>query len=431
MATSRNRQEFGREMRRLRLAYPMSLTQLARRVHFSKSHLSKVERALQQPSAELARLCDAQLRAEGALVRLAAEEPPAAEGGTGDEDEVWVMSLRGDGTGGFRPVRRRDVVTSGAAALLPLRPSPAGLVEGTGAGHLLDAQRAVFRQFRALGQTAGPAALLPSLVAQTYALEQQAGHASGSLRAGLLVLASRYAEYTGWMAQESGEERAALWWTDRAVRLAVEGGDNDLTAYALVRTSLVSLYAGRVQEAVELAGSALENRWAAPRTRALAAQHLAQALSVRGEHAACMRALDRSRELFGSARQDPDAPVLGSSQVPDVVSMFTGWCLHDLGRPRQAAEVLDRETAQLPEAALRTRARHGVRRALAHAVAGEIEHACRLTSDLLPRVNLVDSATILADLHRLARVLRRHARLPSVRELNPALSLALAARPSA
>ncbi len=75
--------------------------------------------------------------------------------------------------------------------------------------------------------------------------------------------------------------------------------------------------------------------------------------------------------------------------------------------------------------ALRTQARYGVRRALAHATAGEIDHACALTRALLAALTTVDSATITADLHKLARVLTRHSRNASVRELMPDLGMSL------
>src|SRR5690606_32590164 len=54
---------FGEELRRRRLAVGFTLTDLSRRVHYSKGQLSKVERGLKPPSRELVRLCDAVLDA--------------------------------------------------------------------------------------------------------------------------------------------------------------------------------------------------------------------------------------------------------------------------------------------------------------------------------------------------------------------------------
>ncbi|MEX3106809.1 XRE family transcriptional regulator [Streptomyces sp. V2] len=414
--------DFGQELRTRRLAARWSLQQLGLRVHYSKGYLSKVERGLTPPTPELARLCDSELKADGALAALVPRRHTGPSVPVpGNDDEVWLMRLSKDGPSSFQPVTRRGLIAAGAASVLTLHPgAPAPAQEG--AETVLDVSRALFDQYRRLGQASGPAGVLPPLIAQIHTLEQFAKQGGTRGRQPLLRLAARYAEYAGWMAQESGDDTAAIWWTDRSVHLADAGADPVLATYAQVRRSLVSLYRGDVTEAADLAVLALHS--AAPlRVRGLAAQHLAQARAVAGDHAGCLRSLDQARDLLAADAADPGQPVLGASHVPDVVSMFTGWCLYDLGRAREAAELFDRETARIPPHAYRTRARYGVRRALAHAVAGEIDHACLIAADLLPSVRLVHSATVSADLRRLTRVLRRHARNRSVRDLMPHLPL--------
>ncbi|WP_406461876.1 helix-turn-helix domain-containing protein [Streptomyces sp. NBC_01622] len=417
--------DFGPELRRRRLAARLSLHQLGQRVHYSKSQLSKVERGIKRPTPELARLCDTELRAGGALSRLVTvrpSEPPLTA--PGSDDEVWLMQLRKDGSSSFQPVTRRGLITGGAASVLTLHTGDPRSLPLEGAETFADASRMLFDQFRRLGQTSGPASVLPPLIAQTHSLEQLSRHSGPRGRQTLLLLASRYAEYAGWMAQECGDDTAAIWWTDRAVHLAAAGADPGLATYAQVRRSLISLYRGDIAEAVQLATHALESD-APARIRGLAAQHLAQGAAADGDHDTCMRSLDRARRLLEQDAVDPAEPVLGASHVPDVVSMFTGWWLYDLGRPKQAAELLDQETARIPEHAFRTRARYGVRRALAHAAAGEIDHACRITTDILPSVRLTHSATVSADLRRLTHTLGRHSRNVSVRALIPDLSATL------
>ncbi|GGU04122.1 helix-turn-helix domain-containing protein [Streptomyces violascens] len=421
---------FGEELRRRRLAAELSLEQLGRRVHYSKAQLSKVERGLKRPSLELARLCDTELAADGALARLL--EPavsPMSLPAPGRDDEVWLMYLDKDGDSTLQPVKRRSLIAVGAASALSLQLSGDALPVGTGANTLVEASRMLFDQFRRIGQAVTPRSLLPALIAQTHSLEQLARLAGPRTRGELLVLASRYAEYTGWMAQEAGDDRTALWWTDRAVQLAQGGGDGALAAYALVRRSLICLFGGDPAQAAELAEQALQSP-AGPRIRGLAAQHRAQSLAVTGEHSAAMRSLDQAQELLAADKDRSDSPVLGASHVPDVVAMYTGWCLYELGRPRQAAELLDRQTARLSTHALRARARHGARRALAHAAAGEIDQACVITSELLSSAAAVDSATIATDLRRLARLLARHPRNAGVREVAPHLTSVLPHRAS-
>ncbi|WP_053724499.1 helix-turn-helix domain-containing protein [Streptomyces sp. WM6378] len=416
---------FGEELRRRRLAADLSLEQLGKRVHYSKAQLSKVERGLKRPSLELARLCDTELTADGALARLL--EPagsPMSLPSPGRDDEVWLMYLDKDGDSTLQPVKRRSLIAVGAASALSLQLGGDPLPVDTGAGTLVEASRMLFDQFRRIGQAATPRSLLSALIAQTHSLEQLARLAGPRTRNELLVLASRYAEYTGWMAQEAGDDRTALWWTDRAVQLAHGGGDDALAAYALVRRSLICLFGGDPAQATQLAEQALHSA-AAPRVRGLAAQHRAQSLAVTGEHSAAMRSLDQARELLAADNARSDTPTLGASHVPDVVAMYTGWCLYELGRPGQAAELLDRETAGLSAHALRARARHGARRALAHAAAGDIDQACVITSELLSSAAAVDSATIATDLRRLARLLARHPRNVGVREVAPRLTAVL------
>jgi transcriptional regulator with XRE-family HTH domain/tetratricopeptide (TPR) repeat protein len=420
--------DFGRELRRRRMAARLSLQQLGQRVHYSKSQLSKVERGIKPPTPELARLCDTVLDARGALTRLVPvrhSRPPLPV--PGSDDEVWLMQLRKDGSSSFQPVTRRDLIAAGAASVLSMcSADPHALPpDPTGADTLVDASRMLFDQYRRLGQASGPAGVLPPVIAQTHSLEQAALRSGPRARRELLLLASRYAEYAGWMAQECGDDGAAVWWTERAVQLAAAGTDTGLAVYAQVRRSLISLYRGDASDAAELAVHALESD-APLRVRGLAAQHLAQARAVEGDYDACMRSLDRARDLLEQDAADPAQPVLGASHVPDVVSMFTGWCLYDLGRPQRAAALLDEETARLAPHAFRTRARYGVRRALAHAAAGDLDHACRVTAELLPSVRLIHSSTVLADLRRLSHTLGRHARNRSVRDLIPDLSDTLA-----
>ena len=66
---------FGVELRRLRRDAGISLSELARRVHYSKSHLSKVENGRTRPNKVLAALCDQEFRTGGVLAALMPRRP--------------------------------------------------------------------------------------------------------------------------------------------------------------------------------------------------------------------------------------------------------------------------------------------------------------------------------------------------------------------
>ncbi|MEU6173983.1 helix-turn-helix transcriptional regulator [Streptantibioticus parmotrematis] len=407
--------DFGSELRSLRQKAGYSLTRFAGAIRYHKSYISKLERGQARPSLDLARRCDALLRTSGRLERLV-------------EQGSSYGSSEGDGS--WPKMKRRAVLLSGAGTLVT-----AGLSDHARTTHLESAAPAVdlfreeLRHMRQLGQCTAPTVLLPLLAAQTRTITTLAAGCGAMTRTGLLVLAARFAEYAGWMAQEAGETRAADSWLAEAVDLAEAGGDHHLAAYAYVRRGLVTLYDGNAVQTVALAGTA--RRPGLPdRIRGLAAQREAQGHGLAGDERACLHALDQARELLVSAENGDsgsgsDEPVLGTSNIADPASMTTGWCLYDLGRPVKAAEALDRQCPLIPATAVRCRARYGMRRALAHAAAGEIDHACTIAIELLPLLTTVSSATIRTDVRRLARELGRFRTHRAVLDLQPALARAL------
>ncbi|MGW4802813.1 DNA-binding protein [Kitasatospora sp. NPDC004272] len=247
----------------------------------------------------------------------------------------------------------------------------------------------------------------------------------GRSRAELLLIAAHFIEFGGWMAQEAGDRHTALAHTERAVELARAGGNRHLAGYALVRRALITFYAGDAAATVALA-TAAQDRRLPPRIRGLAALREAQGHALGGDRNRCLRALERAEVLLATAAADHDGgPVIGSANVADPAAMTTGWCLFDLGHARRAAEVLDREYDRLPPHATRARIRYGLRRALAHAGAGEAEHACAVAAEQLGALADVPSATVATDLRRLDRELRRFRASRTVRAFQPVLLRAI------
>ncbi|MCX4813557.1 helix-turn-helix domain-containing protein [Streptomyces sp. NBC_01239] len=404
---------FGPELRRLRQEAGLTLTEFSMALNYDKGYLSKVERGERTASPELARRCDAFLGANGELQRLTiriATDPDTTE--TPAAASLWHVG-------------RRAVLAAGTGALIDLGLSLGGQA-GSAVGSLLPSFLAQFDQLRKLGQSTAPKTLLPLLETQARMIAGLAADAPSATRTPTLLLASRFAEFTGWMAQEAGDSEAALGWTGEAAELARAGGDAYLGSYALVRRALVTLYDGDAAATVALARRA-QSDGLPPRIRGLAAQREAQGHALVGEERDCLRSLDRAQELLDSDDARSGAgPVIGTTHVSDPAAMTTGWCLYDLGRPKAAAEVLDRECRRLPPHALRTRARYGFRRSLAHAASGEVEHACTIAGELLGVMPAVPSATVNSDIRRLARELSRFRTSRAVRDLQPTLARVLA-----
>lgn len=415
---------FGARLRQLRLSRNVSLAELARRTHFTKGHLSKVENGLRDPSAELVRLCDGALDAAGELIRGRPREdipPPSARHYLGHQ-EHWVLEMDGQGSMWFQPVHRRQLLATGAASLLAASGTRSGRDQQA---DVIPAFTTMFGELRKLGQFTAPADMLPMLITQVRVLTNLAAGTAGGDRRSLFGLAARFAEYAGWMAQEAGQDRAALWWTDASVEYATAGGDEQISAYSFIRRALITLYGGEPGQTVELARRAQVHPAAGERVRGLAAQREAQGHAMAGSHAECLRALDRAESLLSGGFGGGTGPVLGSSTVANPVALTRAWCLYDLGLVTPAVSLFERELTAIPPQARRFRARWHARYVLALAAAGEVDQACQLIPDLLADCACVNSMTIRSDLVALARVLGRRLTYAPVRSVYPLLTDAL------
>jgi transcriptional regulator with XRE-family HTH domain len=406
--------DFGALLRNCRQAAGMSLGDLSRRINYSKSHVSKVENGLKRPLPMFAKLCDQALGTGGVL---AAAVPPApSRAAAPDAEDVWVLEFDETGSLRFAEVPRRQVL-AGAGALLGFamtRTARPAIDDDTFA-----VLRTSFDSQRALGTRTSPALVIGSVIAHLHTLRTLALDNPEPMRSELLLLAARVAEYASWMSQEAGQEADALRWLDRAVALAGPR-DPHLASFALFRQAEIALYQHDPLRTIDLARAAQRDPAAGPRILGLAARVEAQGHALAGDVDGYQTALDRAAELLAT-REPSTGPVLGPASVPDDLALVRGWALYDLGRPGQAAELLDRQLGVIPPSARRARARFGVRRALAHAQNHEIDQACAAAREVLADVAMVDSATVRLDLRDLNRTLNRWRTHPAVRELQAEL----------
>jgi DNA-binding XRE family transcriptional regulator len=401
---------------------------MGRLVHATRSHLSKIERGRRNPSIELARACDAKLRADGQLLALlpaAAQtrgEHPASRGGDG---VPWSLSVSAVGESTFTACDPEALADGHACAVMAHWVVTPGCPDAVSVEASLPAFHAVFDEYRRLGQCSGPALVIPMSSMATGALRGLAHGAAPASRAAVLRLAARFAEYTGWMWQEAGDDRAARWWTEQAAHLAASCGDHEMAAYTLLRRAELALYQGDAQATVDLAEAA-GRQARGMRTRELAAQREAQGYALMGSETQCRRALDRGAELVGAARsQADDTPALGSTHLPDLAAFVAAWCLRELGESEAAVALLDTGQDTIAPHALRARARHGARLALALADADEVDRACAVARSVAQDVRTTDSATVRADLRQLRSSLATRRKHPAVRDILPVIAASL------
>ncbi|GAA3459468.1 helix-turn-helix domain-containing protein [Saccharothrix longispora] len=392
---------FGVELRRRRVAAGKSLKALSSELNYSKGHISKIETGAKQPTTQLARLADAALDANGALSSLVREDRL----GTPPETDHPVVLLD-----------LPDIAVNRRAA--------EAVSEDVAVESLMRTQ---FDTLREMGKRIDPGLVIPLLTAQLQSLHAvllAARQPEARRRLGLLT--ARYVEYLGWMAQEAGMQEEAKRRTAQFAALAAEAGDRGLAAYALVRRAELAMYAGDAISTVDMARRALADPHADFRVRGLALHRLAQGYAQHGEYELCRAALDDAEQaLAESSSTGPGGPVLGSSTITDLGAVTAGWCLYDLGRPAQAAELLERALSRIAPEAWRARALHSARLALAYEAAGELDRMCEMAMQALEAARPLGSATVRSQLERLWwAVQRRHGHRPA-RELHVEITAAL------
>ncbi|QQQ78187.1 helix-turn-helix domain-containing protein [Saccharothrix sp. 6-C] len=393
---------FGVELRRRRVAAGKSLMALSGDLHYSKGHISKIETGMKQPTAQFARLADAVLDADGALSRLVPADLPDTTSQDDPLVPLWDLpQLR---------VSRTAAET---------------VAEDDATEQLLRAQ---FDGIRDMGKRLAPELVIPALTAQIQVVQAVLrGARNPETRRRLGLLAARSVEYMGWMAQEAGMQEESKKRTMQFAALAVAAGDPGLASYGLVRRAELAMYVGDAISTVELAQRALRDPHADARIRGLALHRLAQGYAQRGEYSLCRAALDDAERALDESSSDagPGGPVLGSSTIADLGAVVAGWCLYDLGRPAEAAELLERALSRTQPEARRARALHGARLALAYEAAGELDRMCETALQALEAARPLGSTTVRSQLSRLSwAVQRRHSHRPA-RELHVEIIAAL------
>jgi len=435
--------DFGTELHRRRLAAGLSLGELARRTHYSKGHLSKVESGHKQPSEQLGRQVDAAVGANGALLALVRRPDRAVRSSTdgraagigqttgngqvvlvGGSDaglpspQTWVLELAPDGRSRFAEGIERSLAGIpdglGVVSFAGTYGTQTGAVDVAGL-------TAIAGSLRSLGRTLSPAVVLPMTIGLLHTIRVLAGEARGADQRTMLVLASRVAEFTGWMAQETGDDRTAMWWTEQAVGFATAGGDETLGPYARVRRALVTMYQGKADATIELAAPVRQRSDLDPRLRWLAALQEAQGHALAADHPQAMRLLDTADMLADSDAPDDESGLGLGPTAEGHTTLVRGWCMVDLGRGAEAVDLLTGPLAGLPAEQARARARFGVRLALARAVQGDLEGARSDLDGLADEIRRADSATIRADLSCFGPATRHWQHLPSLHDLRTRL----------
>ncbi|MGM9335623.1 helix-turn-helix domain-containing protein [Streptomyces murinus] len=299
---------------------------------------------------------------------------------------------------------------------LPMLPMPQ-MVTPKASAQVLGYLKSIFVQHAQAEPLVGPRFLVPAVQGQVPLIEELCKEATGPQRDDVVRVGARYAEFLGWLHQDSGDSQSAMLWTNRALDYASELTDPALSAYVFQRRSNIAAEAGQAGYAVGLANSALNEARKLPRqVRAVSLRARANAHALLGHADECWRTLDEARELADAgAGEGSDLASYCSVQYID---MEAATCALALGRPEEAVTTLEKSLSQWPPEQQRDKGLCLARLATGYALIEDIESAYNVAFEAAAIAQATGSARILAELGRVQRHLSRWSKLVEIAEFN-------------
>lgn len=420
MTTTSGGDEFGRQLRRLRENAGLTQVQLAARLGYHHTYVSKIESGAREPRIAFASKADDVLNAGGALLDAAAKARANVRVTTG---AAIPLPRAPRGTGPPRPAQTRQVVnlplfgitcpTHGAAGCAA--PVPAAVAEVPGADGRAVGTETV-HGFTAL-LTTYVEADLSGITDLAFPVEQAlrsliavVPKARGDVTDGLLRLAARYADLAGWLRVKRGQHGIAMTWLQRSVEWALASGGLPTACEALSSMSVLAMIEGDGATALEYAEAAAEvdrgRRWTAVQAKL----DQARAHALLGDHREFDRLAKAARhaaERLGD-RDRLEAPWLTGAEGETFVASHLAGGLRDLAEVTGRAEMADRavtfaETslANLPARMRGSKLLLTLRLADSQACRGDLDAAVDLARPIMPAVAAAPSTPILHELSRL------------------------------
>lgn len=329
--------------------------------------------------------------------------------------------------------------TALAAPRLPLLPAP-GVPGPAASPPVLDYLRSVLVQYMRAEPLVGARFLVATVESHLPLIEELCKDATGGVRSEVVRVGARYAEFLGWLHQDTGDCEAAMRWTVRALDYAAELGDPALTSYVYQRRSNIAAEAGQAGHAVGLANAALRaGDWLPDQVRATALRAAANAHAMLGHAAQSASALDEARVYVatasaaggtaGTATGGTAATATGGTNgdlapfcSAAYIDMEAANCALQLGHPAEAVTLLEAGLRHWPAEQQRDRGLCLARLATAHARVENLEAAHTTATEAAAIAQSTGSARILAELGRLQTHLAPWGKLVEIAALNRLLS---------
>ncbi|MFI6290047.1 multiprotein-bridging factor 1 family protein [Nonomuraea sp. NPDC050790] len=437
---------FGLVMRHLREQAGLSQRELGKRAIYDHTRISRAESGeILAPEPTVAALDNA-LGADGLLLGLrkmaeSASRVPVVAGVPGFHDDEQVILDMTTANGRMVRVRlsRRQfaqLLASGAmSAAFPGLADPDQAQRLTRAldrparvdGEVIDYFRRVLAEHYSADKMLGPRSLLRPVLAQIDVLDELRRGAGAKHAEPLLQVLAQYAEMAGWLHQDLGELNAAMDWTRRAAEWALCAGDNQLSAYMLVRQSNIACLTDDYAAVVHLAAAARRRpAELEPKLDALAAQQQARGLVMLGESDECFALLDQAAGTLRDHPQvtRPNVPVYLHYYDVDALQEQSAVCYRAAGRADTAVAILEEQIGKLPANVARDRGHLVAKLAVAvvQAPHPDVARAAHLGLDALGMARQTGSARIQRELSTLdGELLRRWPDDGAARDFHEAL----------
>ena len=265
------------------------------------------------------------------------------------------------------PKRSRDVF------VLPDGPLVAATSMHTESA-LADSLLATLDLYSNTDNLAGPQSLVNIAPEQLRFIEDLLSNARGKDRKQLLRVGARYAEFAGWIYQDTGALNSAMQMSSMALDFAQEADDEMLISYILMRRSNIATDAKRPELALRFVGAALDKAThLPPRYRAVALRQRAHVFVQLGQPDDCARTLELA---FTFAERSVDSEKdLAQYCTLEYVEMEAAHCWVELGQADKAIGTLQHSLAGWKPEFRRDLGLCLARLAIAHVSSDQIENA--------------------------------------------------------
>ena len=266
----------------------------------------------------------------------------------------------------------------------------------------------------------GPGHIIPTVHEHIAVIRQLRIGRSGADSRALLHLQAEYAEFAGWLHQDSGDFPHAQFWLDRALEWSQAAADQEMTTYVMARKSQLAGDMRDPQNAVDLAEAAVALARPGSRLHATAQTYKAHGYALGAESTQALNALDEATNLV--AVPDDGYATWATWLDEAYINVQRGRCLSVLGSNGQAAKVFQQAIQNLPPSFRRDRGVYLAREAQAYAGADEPEHAAAAGIEALAIAEETRSGRIVHELAELDGCLSRWGQVPAIAAFRDALT---------